>query len=176
MYGTCEWRPPVYDTKTAFLCTKGWSLCTGFTAFLTTRCITDHIATRLGFCRWLRPGGSEKERNFFFLFFLFHFPLLRLHGVSLLCRSPMGARNSTCTTNPFNTILVVLQSRSGASGCQFYSRGIPYPGLTAGRRDRRLVQRCTVSDRVREEKRLSSGEKNSNKSISNLMEALATRL
>ena len=51
----------------------------------------------------------------------------------------------------------------------------PSPGLTAGRTDRPFVRPCIVSGRVGEEQRLSSGEKNSNKSISNLMEALATR-
>ena len=41
--------------------------------------------------------------------------------------------------------------------------------------DRLSVRPRIVSGRVGEEERLFSGEKNSNKSISNLMEALATR-
>ena len=47
------------------------------------------------------------------------------------------------------------------SGNGTYSRYgfIPFPGLTAGRTDRRLVQPCRVSGRVGEEERLSSGDK-----------------
>ena len=51
----------------------------------------------------------------------------------------------------------------------------PSPGLTAGRTDRPSVRPCIVSGRVGEEERFFLGRNSSNKSISNLMEALVTR-
>ena len=55
--------------------------------------------------------------------------------------------------------LLLSSSQWDVFTIRFYSRGIPFPGLTAGRSDRPSVRPCIVSGCAGEEERLSSGEK-----------------